>query len=197
MTKVTDTDVREIQEDFPDLYYDASRNSVRGEMSFRAHYDGKYLHLNPRDQTKPKQFSGCYDVEISLDRTSSFGFPVVWEVGGKIARAARRHKVDTLDMHLNGDGSCCLSVFLPIEPANFTFSRFVRELVFGYFAWHAYLEVFGTKPPWGEYSHDKGQYERSRETLSLGRNDPCFCGSGRKYKHCCRQAVENSRRIRG
>jgi len=20
---------------------------------------------------------------------------------------------------------------------------------------------------------------------SLGRNDPCHCGSGRKYKHCC------------
>ena len=24
-----------------------------------------------------------------------------------------------------------------------------------------------------------------RETPKLGRNDPCFCGSGKKYKHCC------------
>jgi SEC-C motif len=25
----------------------------------------------------------------------------------------------------------------------------------------------------------------------LGRNDPCSCGSGKKYKHCCRGAEEN------
>ncbi|HYC77626.1 MAG TPA: SEC-C metal-binding domain-containing protein [Planctomycetota bacterium] len=24
-----------------------------------------------------------------------------------------------------------------------------------------------------------------RQAPKLGRNDPCFCGSGRKYKHCC------------
>jgi hypothetical protein len=24
-----------------------------------------------------------------------------------------------------------------------------------------------------------------RLSPKLGRNDPCFCGSGRKYKHCC------------
>jgi preprotein translocase subunit SecA len=23
-----------------------------------------------------------------------------------------------------------------------------------------------------------------RETKKIGRNDPCFCGSGKKYKHC-------------
>lgn len=23
-----------------------------------------------------------------------------------------------------------------------------------------------------------------------GRNDPCFCGSGKKYKHCCLELVE-------
>jgi SWIM/SEC-C metal-binding protein len=22
-------------------------------------------------------------------------------------------------------------------------------------------------------------------TISIGRNDLCFCGSGKKYKHCC------------
>ncbi len=22
---------------------------------------------------------------------------------------------------------------------------------------------------------------------SLGRNDPCHCGSGKKYKHCCQE----------
>ena len=24
-----------------------------------------------------------------------------------------------------------------------------------------------------------------RETPKVGRNDPCPCGSGKKYKHCC------------
>jgi len=24
-----------------------------------------------------------------------------------------------------------------------------------------------------------------RETPKIGRNDPCFCGSGNKYKKCC------------
>src|SRR5665647_1301908 len=25
--------------------------------------------------------------------------------------------------------------------------------------------------------------------MKLGRNDPCSCGSGKKYKHCCLNAV--------
>ena len=36
------------------------------------------------------------------------------------------------------------------------------------------------------------EYRRSRtvrrETPKIGRNDPCPCGSGRKYKHCCGRA---------
>jgi uncharacterized protein YecA (UPF0149 family) len=25
--------------------------------------------------------------------------------------------------------------------------------------------------------------------LKIGRNDPCRCGSGKKYKHCCGKAT--------
>jgi uncharacterized protein YchJ len=25
----------------------------------------------------------------------------------------------------------------------------------------------------------------NRKTLKVGRNDPCLCGSGKKYKKCC------------
>jgi hypothetical protein len=28
-----------------------------------------------------------------------------------------------------------------------------------------------------------------RDTPKIGRNDPCFCGSGKKYKHCCLNKV--------
>jgi len=29
---------------------------------------------------------------------------------------------------------------------------------------------------------------------SLGRNEPCHCGSGRKYKHCCLEKDEQAER---
>ena len=32
---------------------------------------------------------------------------------------------------------------------------------------------------------DNGAKMRSHEAQKLGRNDPCPCGSGRKYKRCC------------
>ena len=37
------------------------------------------------------------------------------------------------------------------------------------------------------------QYKASktvrRESPKIGRNDPCPCGSGKKYKHCCGRNV--------
>ena len=43
---------------------------------------------------------------------------------------------------------------------------------------------------WGAYFQiEKGIYEKMhtfvREGKKIGRNDPCPCGSGKKYKHCC------------
>ncbi len=32
---------------------------------------------------------------------------------------------------------------------------------------------------------------------NLGRNDPCHCGSGRKYKHCCLDKDEAATRAAG
>lgn len=29
-----------------------------------------------------------------------------------------------------------------------------------------------------------------REFKKIGRNDPCPCGSGKKYKNCCQQTGE-------
>ena len=33
--------------------------------------------------------------------------------------------------------------------------------------------------------------ERSRDAPKVGRNDPCPCGSGKKYKKCCGGATVN------
>ena len=30
----------------------------------------------------------------------------------------------------------------------------------------------------------------SKSSYKYSRNEPCFCGSGRKYKNCCMQLVE-------
>lgn len=31
---------------------------------------------------------------------------------------------------------------------------------------------------------------------SLGRNDPCHCGSGEKYKHCCQEKDRSTSTVR-
>ena len=43
----------------------------------------------------------------------------------------------------------------------------------------------GTRPSsiMGELADDEARRERRFQLA--GRNDPCPCGSGRKYKHCC------------
>ena len=38
----------------------------------------------------------------------------------------------------------------------------------------------GLPTPVGE-----GRPEPFRKSVKIGRNDPCYCGSGKKYKHCC------------
>jgi preprotein translocase subunit SecA len=34
-----------------------------------------------------------------------------------------------------------------------------------------------------------GKATQKREGAKIGRNDPCPCGSGKKYKKCCGQGV--------
>ena len=47
-------------------------------------------------------------------------------------------------------------------------------------------------PPESEHPHPEGQKEEEAKKLKMyqpgphvGRNDPCPCGSGKKYKKCC------------
>jgi len=37
----------------------------------------------------------------------------------------------------------------------------------------------------GMYDTGDGKTEPFRKSVRIGRNDPCYCGSGKKYKHCC------------
>lgn len=40
------------------------------------------------------------------------------------------------------------------------------------------------------YNEGKSQQAQRRATAKIGRNDPCPCGSGKKYKKCCGANVE-------
>ncbi|MBD8512444.1 YchJ family protein [Photobacterium sp. CAU 1568] len=48
-------------------------------------------------------------------------------------------------------------------------SRFLREMI-------------GNIPQW---FYIDGEYPEATEPLKVGRNDPCTCGSGKKFKKCC------------
>ncbi len=41
-----------------------------------------------------------------------------------------------------------------------------------------------TNRPEGEISEDKNKNKKTTEQAKLGRNDPCWCGSGKKFKKC-------------
>ena len=36
-----------------------------------------------------------------------------------------------------------------------------------------------------EITDDKKKGDPNLTKKKLGRNEPCYCGSGKKYKHCC------------
>jgi len=37
----------------------------------------------------------------------------------------------------------------------------------------------------GRWFYVDGEYDRQSKSAKIGRNDPCPCGSGKKYKRCC------------
>ena len=47
---------------------------------------------------------------------------------------------------------------------------------------HEHGHVHG---PGCAHDHDHDHLPYVRETPKVGRNDPCPCGSGQKYKKCC------------
>ena len=63
------------------------------------------------------------------------------------------------------------------------------------FPWWAYFEVCPTtNKSTGEYGSDIQNFLKKTDVVSnkVGRNDPCPCGSGKKYKKCCMEKMDNS-----
>jgi hypothetical protein len=139
-----------------------------------------------------------YGIDLALSDNFPLSLPSMWETGGKIRRTA--------DWHVYTDGSCCVGTearqYFILE-GKVNLLRWVQLLAVPYLANHKLRTLTGTYSN-GERSHGgKGIYEeydelfRDRgkfgllpylkllgERSSVGRNDPCFCGKGGKYKYC-------------
>lgn len=193
---VTDEEMTKIQQHFPELDINEEGSTILGEISFKAWYDGKKLHLNPSVKSD-EVFAGYYEISVHLHEKDFHGLPPVFETSGKIISLSDERKISKMDLHLNAaDDSCCLSIFLPQEVRSMTIYKYIIESIFSYFAWHAYFASFDKKPPWGEFSHkfEDGLYEKINDIFismkTAERNDLCPCGSGLKYKKCCMDKVQ-------
>ena len=206
--KLTGCDIEWLKAYFPSLVYDQKAQRIVGELDFCACFDhaSKRMQIEglKRDEAirnSDSFLSDVFEIEILLDVESvgSNGWPKVHEVGGRYKSIAEKYDINVIDLHLYADGACCLGIRYSPE-SNFTIQRFLYDLVIPFFYRLSYTDLFGIEAAqndlWGEYLHgDWGLMEHEMEMLNLprrglGRNEPCPCGSGRKYKKCCLDEVE-------
>ena len=195
---------------FPDLHYDREAGVIAGELELRAAYEreqGK-LRIGSDDATASMDSYLCdsFSIRIKLDALDQNGWPTVYEVGGRHARIADRENIETIDLHFYPDGACCLGLQL-LADRRTTLKEFMDELVVPFFYRLSYTDVRGLAAAreclWAEYSHgDLGVREYFSDVADIarhgqGRNDPCPCGSGRKYKRCHLSEVDGFKRAQG
>ena len=147
----------------------------------------------------------AFEVDIRLnDESPSFrGWPRVYEVGGRSAAVAKKLGVELADLHIEPEGACCLGIRYTPERDR-TIGRFLRELVIPFLYRLSYANRHGMEAArndlWGEYAHGDAGHEEHAQAMaeiarrSEGRNRPCPCGSGMKYKKCCLFEIEAARR---
>jgi len=210
-------DINWLRSWFPSLVFEPEAQRIVGELSFCACYEKttgkvKIELLKPDRVIRESDSFLCdaFEIEILLDAESvgTNGWPKVHEVGGRYKSIAEKCNVGVIDLHFYLDGTCCLGIRRSQE-RDLTIKRFICEIVIPFFYRVSYTDLFGIDATrnelWGEYSHGhEGYWEHEKEILnigrrSLGRNAPCPCGSGVKYKKCCLdevQAVERDSRLR-
>lgn len=135
-----------------------------------------------------------YEVLITFPGDYPHAFPTVWETGSKITR------------HLLNDRSLCFGNPQDVGAVcknGIQLDWFLEEILNAHLCREYVREKTG-KYPTGERSHTEegiweGYYEIFDTTnkaeilrqvgmalnhVKVGRNGPCYCSSGRKYKHC-------------
>jgi hypothetical protein len=141
-------------------------------------------------------------IEIHRSNGFPYRFPILFEIGERIPNDPAWHKYPR-------DWSCCITV-TPAEVLacknGISILLFIEKHAIPYFANFIHRKLTG-KYKNGEYAHNpKAGYSQFYEELlktgdkdlwaqyfcyafknlktTCGRNDPCFCGSGTKYKNC-------------
>ena len=202
------SDLGWLRTSFSGLRYDREAGVIAGELELRAAYDSEHgkLRIGSDDATVGMNSYLCdsFSIRIELDALDRNGWPTVYEVSDRHARIAAREQVDAIDLHFYPDGACCLGL-QPLADRQTTLKEFMDEMVVPFFYRLSYTEVHGLEAArrhlWGEYSHgDPGLREYLSDLADiarrgLGRNDPCACGSGRKYKRCHLGEVDRLRRV--
>lgn len=202
--RLAESDINRLKTSFPNLLYDPEMQRVVGELDFCAAFNKESGQLEFGSDLDVAS-SGTYlcdvfEIELRLDFESiqDNGWPTVYETGGKYVRIAQENNAEPIDLHFFEDGSCCLGIRYAREK-NLTLERFLHKLVIPFLYRLSYTDQYGIKAAqtdlWGELSHGgRGHREHVEEMLhfaqrSLGRNDPCPCGSGVKFKKCCLDEV--------
>ena len=200
-----DSDLRWLRDTFPGLSYDPNAKVVSGDLDFCAGYNitGERLRIEGAEDSSTLQdpdahLCDAFTVRIELDTVadSAIDWPTVFESAGRCTSIAEALHIPVRDLHVNSDGSCCLGIQL--DPGPRSLERFIDDLVVPFFFRVAYAERYGIgrvrEDLWDEYRHGADGLRDRLEELSsarTGRNDPCSCGSGRKYKLCCLRLNEN------
>lgn len=183
----------------------------------------EYKHLKIRQQNGQKYLWGTIDItspageviqdfliEIHCHEGFPKRFPILYEIGGYIPREA--------DWHKYSDDSCCITAD-PVEilacKSGISLYSFIKDHVIPYLANQYFRKNFGHYK--NEYAHgingifqaycdimktpDITSWKRyiacafGSTSINISRNAPCFCGSGKKYKHCHMQVFQDIRDI--
>lgn len=207
--RLTNDDVEWLESIHPSLQYHRQEQRITGELDFCASYDilsGKMQieGVERDDSIRESNRAICdvFEIEIRLDPKSTDpknGWPIVYEVGGRLKAIAEKRAIERADLHLYEDGAACLGIRYSQE-RNLTLLRFLHDLVIPFFYRLSYVDRFGLEAArrdlWGEYSHgDHGTREHEQEMMDIarrntGKNKPCPCGNGMKYKKCCMDEVQ-------
>ena len=212
--RVSADDIQKLNQEQPGLSYDSENHRIVGTLEVSAGYDQSdgllktaALALGQSDQTF---IQDAFEIEIRLKfKPGDNPWPHVIETGGRIQNIMEKHQITGVaDMHCYSDqleNHCCLGInaatIFQIDLAAFT-----RDIIVPFFYRVAYVDKHGLQAArndlWGERPHDRGKATREylaemEDMRRAGRNRPCPCGSGRKYKRCHREEAESALRWTG
>ncbi len=144
-----------------------------------------------------------FEIEIFIPKQYPLGFPVLKELGNKIRRED--------EYHVDENGYACVEITPVVNLIHRTgidLKKFIEKYVHKFLCWQILYRYDKEIKYWDH--KEKGilsfYYEKLGTTdLQLvklllhaliknelpGRNDPCLCGSNKKYKNCHWSSFEN------